>query len=65
MNRICKLQSIMNMKKVSPRELAERTGLSEKSIRRYASSFRTPDIFTCYVIADALQVEIGDIWLNF
>ena len=59
------LKFYMNQKNITVEELARGTGISERSINRYRTGERLPDIGGAYAIAAYLQMDLKQIWCVF
>jgi len=55
----------MNQKGMTIEELSKGTGISMKTIQRYRSGERLPDIEKAYAISSFLQIKVDAIWCVF
>lgn len=55
------LKSLREVNKLTQKELAEKVGLSRKTIVRYETGKTVPSILEAYKLADALEVSIDDL----
>lgn len=59
-----KLSDIMSEKNVTSKELAERTGISKRTLEQYRCSRRRPTLENGLKIADALQIDPRELYGN-
>ncbi len=58
----CILTYIMEEKGVSFAKLAQKTGISMSSLKRYATCKQLPEIDRAFIIADNLGIDVRQIW---
>ena len=56
------LKAILLLQKKTQRDLAKETGITESAISRYIKENREPKYINMVKIADALDLEIEDVW---
>jgi transcriptional regulator with XRE-family HTH domain len=56
------LRTIMKMRQINGRRLAQMVDVTEAAICRYAQANRTPSLETAYRIAVALGVDVRDVF---
>ena len=56
-----KIEQIRKSKKMTQKELAEKSGIGLRSIQRYERGERSPTIRMLYKIADALKVNVSQL----
>lgn len=61
-NQPSRLARIRAAKDLTQRELAERAGLDEETVRRIEAGLTRPRLRTCYRLARALDCEVQGLW---
>lgn len=58
----CKLKEILNKRKLSYGKFSEMSMVNVVTINNYCNSYSIPNLYTAYLIADALDLKVTDIW---
>ena len=57
-----RLKEIMDSKEIYQKDLAKGTGISRKTINRYANGYRLPNVADAILIATFLNEPVESIW---
>lgn len=58
----CKLKQILRERNLSYGKFSDMCGVNTVSINSYCNEYSIPVLYNAYVIADALDLKVTDIW---
>lgn len=64
MKLICRLPVILAERNISLKELKRRTGLNYSHLSDIKRGRKIPNLYTAYIIAKALNMNVEEIWIK-